>query len=215
MAATGSGKLMIVGCGPGSPDYLTEAGRCAIRSAQVLVGSPRLLASYATPAHEQVPVGADIDAALDAVAARREQGGIAILVTGDPGLASLAGPVLRRFGRDSCEVIPGVSSVQLAFARLGLDWSEARIVSAHKGIPELVPADLAAFGSIAVLPGHPRSRQWIGDLAEAFGNERFLVVCEELSLPGERIRSVSAAEFRSLELSSRTVVLLLKEKILW
>lgn len=211
MAKTQSHKLTIVGCGPGSPDYLTKAGRRAIGNATVLVGSPSLLDLYATPDHEQIRFGADISSVLEAIASRCENDRIAILVSGDPGLCSLAQPVLRRFGRNAFEVVPGISSVQLAFARLGLDWLDARIVSAHKSIPDLTPEDLAVSGNIAILAGHQQSQRWIADLADAFGNKRFLVVCEDLSLQTEKIHRVSVSEFRQLRISTRSVVLLLKE----
>ena len=213
MAKTQSHKMTIVGCGPGSPDYLTEAGRRAIGNAAVLVGSPDLLDRYATAAHEQIRFGSDIESVLEAIASRFENEKIAILVSGDPGLCSLARPVIRRFGRDAFEVLPGVSSVQLAFARLGLDWLDTRIVSAHKGIPDLTPEDLAGSGNIAILAGHRHSQSWIADLADTLGNERFLVVCEDLSLQSEKIRHVSVPEFRRLRISTRSVVLLLKEDV--
>ncbi len=214
MAETQPQKLTIVGCGPGSPDYLTEAGRRAIDSATVLVGSPHLLDTYAAPTQEQIPAGSDIDSVLESIASHREHDKIAILVSGDPGLCSLAGPVLRRFGKDDCEALPGISSVQLAFARLGLDWIDVRIVSAHKEIPDFTPEDLKTSGSIAILAGHRHSQHWIADLANALGNKRILVVCENLSLQGERIRRVSVAEFQQIDLSTRTIVLLLKAGVL-
>ena len=36
---------------------------------------------------------------------------IAVLVTGDPGIFSLARLVIERFGREQCRVIPGISSI--------------------------------------------------------------------------------------------------------
>jgi precorrin-6y C5,15-methyltransferase (decarboxylating) CbiE subunit len=206
-------KLKIVGCGPGSPDYLTVAGRQAIDDATLLVGSPRLLDLYGSASRKHIRVGADIEAVLDEVGVARGDENVVVLVSGDPGLCSLAVPVLRRFGRDACDVIPGISSVQLAFARLGLDWLDARIISAHKDIPDLAPEDMSASGNIAILAGHGRSQSWIGDLAEAFEHERSIVVCENLSIKDERVRRVSAAEFRGLELSTRTIVLFLKEDL--
>ncbi|MGA2035789.1 MAG: SAM-dependent methyltransferase, partial [Thermoguttaceae bacterium] len=38
--------LVIVGCGPGAPEYLTDAARQAVAQAEVLVGSARLLALF-------------------------------------------------------------------------------------------------------------------------------------------------------------------------
>ena len=48
---------------------------------------------------------------------------IAVLVTGDPGLASLASAVIEHFGFSFCRVLPGISS-----HRLGNEW---RIVVAE------------------------------------------------------------------------------------
>jgi cobalt-precorrin-7 (C5)-methyltransferase len=206
-------KLTIVGCGPGSPDYLTVAGRRAIDNATVLAGSPRLLELYGTASQKHIRLGADMEAVLDEIDLIRGGEKVVVLVSGDPGLCSLAAPVLRRFGKDECDVIPAVSSVQLAFARLGLDWLDARIISAHKDIPDLAPEDMSASGNIAILAGHRRSQSWIAELAEALEHERSIVVCENLSIKDERIRRVSAAEFRSLDLSTRTIVLLLKEDL--
>ena len=74
-----------------------------------------------------------------------------MLVGGDPGLYSLAQRVVRRFGREQCEVVPAVSSVQVAFSRLGIDWADARILSAHGRTPDATAADLQRIDKIAVL----------------------------------------------------------------
>lgn len=213
MENIGSHRLTIVGCGPGSPDYLTEAAKRAIESATLLAGSDHLLKIYAGPDQEQLPMGSDINGFLDIIASRRGHNRIAILVSGDPGLFSLAGPVLDRFGRQFCDVIPGISSVQLAFARLGLDWQDSRIISAHKAVPDLTGQDLAWCGKVAILAGHRRSQQWVADLADGLGDGRILIVCEDLSMPGERISSLSTDKFRQAELSNRAIILLLKEDI--
>jgi precorrin-6B methylase 1 len=94
---------------------------------------------------------------------------------------------------------------------LGLDWADARIVSAHKGIPDLSARDLDAFGIVAILGGHRRAQAWIADLAEELGGSRLLVICEDLSLPGEKMSRVSIDEFRQSNFSTRTIVLFLKE----
>ncbi len=206
--------MTIVGCGPGSADYLTVAGRKAINNATVLVGSPGMLERYGAASQRQIRFGTDIEVVLEEIDGIRREEKVAVLVSGDPGLCSLAAPVLRRFGKDECNVIPGISSIQLAFARLGLDWLDARILSAHKEIPALTQEDISRAGNIAILAGHRRSQPWIAELAQAFEHERSIVVCENMSMQDERIRRVSVAEFRSLDLSTRTIVLLLKEDCL-
>jgi len=211
-------KIAIVGCGPGSIEYLTAAGLRIIRNAEVLVGTARLLDLFADGAQERIDVGADIGQALSEIAARWPKRRVAVLVTGDPGLCSLARPVLRHFGRQACDVIPGISSVQMLFARLGLDWLDARILSAHDRLPAVSPGDLAGRDElndkIAILAGGQESLRWIADLAEALGGGHAVYVGEDLTLESEQVRRLSPGDLRRLEASTRTVVLLIKESLL-
>jgi precorrin-6y C5,15-methyltransferase (decarboxylating) CbiE subunit len=211
-------KIVIVGCGPGAVSFLSLAGRQAIYEATVLVGAPHLLETFASAEHEKIYFGgddgADLEGLLSAISRHRRKARVAVLVSGDPGIGSLARPVLQRFGREACEVIPGISSVQLAFARLGLDWTDARIVTAHREIPDLSPEALSAFGIVAILGGHRRAQGWIADLSEALGDGRALVICQDLSWPEEKIDRMPADEFRLLSLSTRTIVLIIREDLL-
>ena len=204
-----SKKLMIVGCGPGAVDYMTEAGRKGIAQADVLAGSAHLLKLYTTEGKAQLPIASDIEGALEAIDVYLKEGKrVAVLVSGDPGLCSLATPVIRRFGVEACEVIPGISSVQLLFARLGLDWMEARIISAHKSLPALDASELAGVKTLVILCGHHVSQQWVIEMYLSLGQGRKLIVCQDLSLPSERIDEVDGAMFSKMELSSRTIVVI-------
>lgn len=202
-------QLMIIGCGPGAVDYMTEAGRKGIAQADVLAGSAHLLKLYATEGKAKLPIASDIEGALEAIDVYLKEGKrVAVLVSGDPGLCSLATPVIRRFGMEACEVIPGISSVQLLFARLGLDWMEARIISAHKSLPALEASELEGVKTLVILCGHHVSQQWVIELYLSLGQGRKLVVCQDLSLPSERIDEVDGEMFSKMELSSRTIVVI-------
>ena len=204
-----SKQLMIIGCGPGAVEYMTEAGRKGIALADVLAGSAHLLKLYAPEGKMRLPIASDIEGALEAVDIYLKDGKrVAVLVSGDPGLCSLATPVIRRFGKEACEVIPGISSVQLLFARLGLDWMDARIVSAHKSLPTLSADELESVKTLVILCGHHVSQQWVIELYLSLGQGRKLIVCQDLSLPTERIDEVDGEIFSKMELSSRTIVVI-------
>ena len=205
--------ITIVGCGPGGPDYLTDAARQAVDQAQLLIGASRLLALFPEAKGEQIAVGADIAAALKVMDTHIGQTPMVVLVTGDPGLHSLARPVVRHFGRALCRIIPAVSSVQAAFAAAGLDWMDSRILSAHGALPEVNTQNLLPVDKVAVLAGSSAALQWIGELAEKIAPRRILV-CEELTLPEETITEIQANELMGLEASPRTVVLLVRPEML-
>ena len=205
-------SLIIAGCGPGSPDYLTPAARMAVLQAEVLVGASRLLELFPDHGAEKIIVGSDIDKILGKIDSHREKR-IVVLVTGDPGLCSLARPILERFGRSHCEVIPGVSSVQVAFARIGMDWLDARIIDAHGENPRLTPASLKKEGKIAVFAGRKEAIRWTANLVKALGKGRRIYLCENLTLADERMRQVQPADLEEIETSSRTIVLIIREEL--
>ena len=204
--------ITIVGCGPGALDHLLPVAHRAIAEADVLVGAKRLLALFPTMTAERIVVGANIPQLLDQMAPRVGRANIAVLVTGDPGVCSLAQPVIQRFGRENCRVIPGISSVQVAFARLGLDWFGARLLSAHERIPELDTADLRMQDKIAVLAGNAATTPWIAALAARLAGTHAVFVCQDLTLPEEQVRSLSPAELAASTLPSRTVVLFVRKE---
>ena len=204
-------KITIVGCGPGSPDYMTAAGLRAIGEAEVLVGAKRFLEVFGRPGQEQMPVGADITKALDSLAEFRKTRKTVVLVSGDPGLKSFASNVIGRFGGDACEVIPGISSVQTAFARLGLSWYDARIISAHEGKPLAEPSSLVKEEKVAVLAGGNESTGWIRALSVALGQDHMIYLCRDLTLDTEEVRRVDTFELGQMSLPSRSILLFIKE----
>ncbi len=207
-------KITVVGCGPGGPEYITPAALEAIENADVLVGARRVLDLLPAGRAERILVGADIVGALDEIARRVGRHRIVIAVSGDPGVCSLAQPVIRRFGAGACTVIPGITSVQVAFARIGMDWFDAKLVSCHDGIPNVDVAALEASDKIAVLAGNPATLGWVRAVAAALKGSHTIIVCENLTMHDEQVRRVSADDFMELALPSRTIVLFIRRRVL-
>lgn len=207
-------SISIVGCGPGSLDYLTPAALGAIEGAEVLVGANRLLDLFPASPAERVVVSAEISEVLDQIAARADHQRIAVLVTGDPGLFSLAKPVMERFGRTRCRLIPGVSSVQTAFARIGIDWADARIISIHKEYP-VDYAQFADADKVAILCGREGSTKWVADhLLTNRPADRRIFMCQNLTMDDEQVREVGADDLATLDAAPSTIVLIIKGKVL-
>jgi len=208
-------KILIVGCGPGAEAYITPAAEAAAHKADVLIVSQRLKDLFPEVAAERIDSGTDVPAIIKTIASRRDDGRqVVLLATGDPGIASLAQPVIRHFGAQNCEVIPGISSVQVAFARLSLGWQDARIITAHSRDPEVSAADLMGTGKIAILGGREGALLWTAELIPKLGGGRRVFLCEDLTLPGEKIREVRPDELTDHPVSSRAIVLIIKKELL-
>ncbi len=205
-------KVSILGCGPGSPDFVTPAVRLAALEASVLVGAQRLLDLFPESDARRVALGSNIGQTLDEIERIPDTEAVAVLVSGDPGAFSLAKPVIERFGRDACHVIPGISSLQAAFAAVRLDWSDAVFISAHKDDPDEHTVRRAeAAGKIAILAGRKASPTWIARFAAGLPWECRLFLCEDLTLESERIREVAVERLRKIDVSSRAIALVIRK----
>ncbi len=203
-------KIFIVGCGPGGPEYVTPAANGAVACAKIVMGAKRLRCLFPESTSRQVPLPAEVEPALRAIAEHSQAGPVAVLVSGDPGLFSLAKAMVSRFGRGNCEVVPAVSSLQVAFARLALDWSDLRMLSAHGRWPQVSAQELCRLEKIAVFAGTPQATSWIGRLAEELAASHTLFLCENLTLPEEDVREVRSDELRSVEFSPLSLVIFVR-----
>lgn len=189
-----AGDITVVGIGPGSGDYLTPAAQAAIAQAQVLVGGARALAAYARPGVATKVIDRDLPGVLDFIARRGETQRVAVLVSGDPGFYSLL-PLLRRhFPPPRLRVIPGISALQLAFARLGEAWQDAALFSFHGR--DVAPPELVyrQGRKMAFLTDSQHTPQYIARLLRRLGWPNVPVaVCARLSYPEEQIRRLDLA----------------------
>ncbi len=206
-------SIVIVGCGPGSAEYLTPAAVKAVHAADVLVGAQRLLDLFPDATSDRIVLSSGLEAILDRIEPLLGSKQVAVLVTGDPGLFSFAKLVVDRFGRDICRIVPGISSVQAAFARVGLGWADARIVSAHKEDPA-DHTDLKDAEKIAVLGGREGSLKWIAEHFMASSGTSRVFVCENLTMEDEQVTEVTVEELAGLRASSRTIVLIIKRSLI-
>ena len=207
-------RITIVGCGPGSPEYITPLALQAVKGAEILVGARRLLDLF--PDHQAktvIEMGAKVESVLEEMAHHQDRP-MVVLVSGDPGLSSLARPVIARFGREACRVIPGISSIQVAFARLGLDWGKARIIDAHGQDPKTDLQNILGSGleKIAVLGGRKGSLEWLAKAVKGLGPDRDIYVMEDLTLEGEKVSLVEPEDLGKMEVSSRTIFLIIKKR---
>ena len=110
----------MVGVGADGWDGLPRASQTAIGSAQVLLGGPRQLALVPEiPGQERRQWPSPLLRALPGV--MNELGGrsVTVLASGDPFLSGIGSTLVNLLGASHVRVLPAVSSVALASARMG------------------------------------------------------------------------------------------------
>ncbi len=179
--------VTVIGC-DGRP-FTAEAGQ-ALAAASLVIGAPRHLEVAPIPPDAERVELKHLDEALDTLDAR--SGHVAVLASGDPGFFGIV-RALRARGIEP-HVLPATSSVTLAFARLGLDWDDALVVSAHGREPRGAGHALAAalaHPKVAILTA-PRTATARDLGAELLAGGRRVYVAECLGTPRERITELTA-----------------------
>ncbi|BDZ67392.1 precorrin-6y C5,15-methyltransferase (decarboxylating) subunit CbiE [Methanobacterium ferruginis] len=204
-------KLYLVGTGPGSSDYLTTAAIKVAESIDVLVGSQRALDLFPGFSGETLVLRArNMDEMMKKSISLVDEGkDVAILSTGDPGFSGVLKPILRLRDDLDLEVVPGISSLQLAAARLQIPWDEINLLTLHgKGNSEVILGFLDNEKPTMVLPDF-RVEQLAQFLLENGVNpEKKVAVCEKLSYPDERVFKGSLKEVADMEFSYLCVMVI-------
>ncbi|MGI5374433.1 precorrin-6y C5,15-methyltransferase (decarboxylating) subunit CbiE [Streptomyces sp. CA-251387] len=183
--------ITVVGTGTGAPPP-----EDVLAAAELVVGGRRHLEAVRLPdGVERVVLGAlapALDTVEEYVAKDRP---VMVLASGDPGFFGIVRALAERFGPERLDVRPGVSSVATAFARLGLTWDDAVVVSAHGREPRTAVNVCRAHPKVAVLTGPGAGPAELGAALRDTG--RVLVVASALGDPErervERLTPVEAA----------------------
>lgn len=186
-------KIKIIGVGPGGSSHLTPAAAGILREARVLIGGKRHLDSFAGRDQEKMVLSNNFDEMLELIRNRRESG-VAVLASGDPGLYGILKFLLKHFSPGDIEVVPGVSSVQLAFARLSMPWDDAVILSAHGRPAERLAEMAGGLSKVAVLTGTDNPPERVFDILSRGKSPKIFYLCFDLSLPGEAVVRIQSGQ---------------------
>ncbi|MCG8424123.1 MAG: precorrin-6y C5,15-methyltransferase (decarboxylating) subunit CbiE [Proteobacteria bacterium] len=187
--------ITVVGIGADGCLSLTSRAMNAVSSAQVLVGGERQLAFFAEFAGQRIVLKDGVLAALREVEELAADNNVCILASGDPLFFGIGSLVMRQFGVQHVDIIPQPSSVQWAFARIGLKWDDAHFLSLHGRRRNEFITRVKAMNKVACLTDEEYSPGRIASLlVEAGDTEWRAWVCEDLGSVEERVRSFELAE---------------------
>ncbi|WP_328684141.1 precorrin-6y C5,15-methyltransferase (decarboxylating) subunit CbiE [Streptomyces sp. NBC_00343] len=182
--------ITVIGMGTGA-----AVAEDALSGARLVVGGRRHLAAVAVPEDAEQVVLGPLAPALDTIQAYVEKGEpVVVLASGDPGFFGIVRALAERFPSDALDVRPGVSSVATAFARAGLTWDDAVVVSAHGRDLRTAVNACRAHPKVAVLTGPGAGPAELGAALTHRTGGRVLVVASALGSGEEQVERVTPAE---------------------
>jgi precorrin-6B C5,15-methyltransferase / cobalt-precorrin-6B C5,C15-methyltransferase len=205
-------KLVILGIGDDGVAGLTESARRTLAESDLILGAPSSLRLLAEMTGRKVVLEPEMTAAAlqvkEALAARRP----VLVSSGDPLFYGVARYLCDRLGKECFEVLPHVSSMQLAFARVKESWEDAYLTNlAGRPIESVVDrirtAEKVGLFSSEELPPARLARELLDRGIDYFR----AYVCENLGSPDERVTQAELADLAGQEFNSLNVLILIRK----
>jgi precorrin-6Y C5,15-methyltransferase (decarboxylating) len=205
-------KLVILGIGDDGLAGLTDAARRTLsQSDLILCGSSSLGLLKELPGRKVV-LEPEMSAALRQVKEALSSNRPVLVSSGDPLFYGVARYLCDRLGKESFEVIPHVSSMQLAFARVKESWEDAYLTNlAGRPIEAVVDrirtAEKVGLFSSDELPPARVARELLDRGIDYFR----AYVCENLGSPDERVTLAELVNLASMEFNPLNVMILVRK----
>ncbi len=202
-------KIIILGCGPGASDLLTVKGQKVLENANVLVGSKRLINDFnRNNAALVIPLENNYEEIFNKVDHLKGDQSIVFLVSGDPLFCSFGALVINRFGKERCEIIPGVSSFQYAFCMLKESWKDYKLFSLHGHSRVDILAVFQENNNFALLLDPEHNLKFIKKRLMGAPEPDFdFFLCSNLSLEEEKVMEISFEDFDKVQQESLSILI--------
>ncbi|SNV02489.1 Probable cobalt-precorrin-6Y C(5)-methyltransferase [Megamonas hypermegale] len=202
-------KIIVAGIGPGAREYVVPKALKAIENAKVLVGGSRALADFAREGQKTFAIKADIKAVMNFIGEELKQNDVVVMVSGDPGYYSLLSSLRKNFSLEQIKVIPGLSSMQVAFAKIALPWQEASLLSFHGRVPKDEDLVYVKGRIIGMLTDNKFNSGRIAEylIERGWDKNARAYICSRLSYPDEKIACLSLEEAQTKEIASHCVMI--------
>jgi len=203
--------VSIIGIGDDGLDAVPNSVRKLILAAEVIAGSERTLKLVPESSARKMTIGSDLDAVVEQINTAGT-GPIAVLVTGDPLFYGLARFLCERIDRDRCEIVPHVSSMQLAFARVKESWDEAYLTNLANHSLEAVVERIRTAEKVGLFTTETCDP---ADVCRALADRRIdyftVYVCENLGARDERVTQGSIDEIACQSFELLNVMVLIRD----
>jgi precorrin-6Y C5,15-methyltransferase (decarboxylating) len=203
-------SVSIIGIGDDGLDAVPNTVRQLILSADVLAGNERTLSLVPEAPGKRIPVGADLDAVVGEINAAGDAK-VAVLVLGDPLFYGLARFLCERLGAERCEIIPHVSTMQMAFARVKESWDEAYLTNLANHNLDTVVEKIRVASKVGLFTTEQITPAQVAKKLLARKIDYFVIyVCENLGARNERVTRGTVAEIADQTFEPLNVMVLVR-----
>jgi precorrin-6Y C5,15-methyltransferase (decarboxylating) len=206
-----SSKIHVIGIGDDGLEALPNSVRELITNAEVVLGTERTLELVPKSKAERYSITSDLNALVSTIekaASKR----VVMLLYGDPMFYGLARYVCDKLGKERFVVVPHVSSMQLAFARVMETWEEAYLTDLAKHPLDAVLEKIRTAQKVGLFTTDNCGPEKV---AKALVDRRIdyftAYVCENLGARDERVTRGTLAEIGKKSFDPLNVMILIRD----
>jgi precorrin-6Y C5,15-methyltransferase (decarboxylating) len=202
-------KIYVIGVGSDGLAGLTARARELLSSAGVVLGSEQTLAALPELSAERFRIGPDLQEVVRFLEANLGRKKMIVVAGGDPLFYGVARYLCDRMGKDRFEVLPHVSSMQLAFARIKESWEEAYLTNLATHSLETVLDRIRTAETVGLFTSEQEGPPEVARQLLARGLDYFRAyVCENLGAPDERVSQGELSDIQEMDFGPLNVMIL-------
>jgi cobalt-precorrin-7 (C5)-methyltransferase len=211
-------RINVVGMGPGSREYITPAAVKVLLESDIIIGGARnlesldLISELDMSKKEKYEITGKLDPVVEYIKSNYMRRKVSVIASGDPCFYGILGYLKKFFPAGELNVIPGISSVQYMFAKLGMPWDSAYMGSVHGRDCDVAGKALEYRCAAFLTDG----RESVSSMAESLvsrglGERRMFVGCN-LSYDNEVIHSAEVKEYIGREIDNNLCVVVISDE---
>ena len=222
--------IYIIGIGVEGKSSLSQRALGLIEGAGALIGGRRHLACFPEFQGKKIVIGSDLNKIIKVLTPHSSlltPHYAVVLATGDPNFFGIADFIIKKIGRELVEIIPNVSAMQEAFARIKENWNDARFLSVHgrnavrssesgvrsKNLVTDIVDELVCYEKVGIFtdPENTPARIAKALLNKDIDNYK-AYVCEDLGTEQERVTAGSLKQIIKKRFSPLNVMVLIRSQ---
>ncbi len=204
-------KVYIIGMGDDGPKGLSQTALGIIEKADLLFGGERHLSFFPDFGREKIAIKSNLKEVADLIKRNLGAKKMVVLASGDPNFYGIAKYLMNKLGKEAFEILPAISSMQLAFARAKESWEDAILVSVHGRPIEAIIEQVRSSPKIGIFTDDEHTPGEIAQVLMEYGLKGYQVfVCEDLGGEDERVTETLLEKLPEMKFPPLNVLILKK-----
>jgi len=206
-------KVHIIGVAPEGVSSLLPEARRLVDRAEMVFGGRRLLQMFPHHPGEKIAIKNNLAEVASLIKRNLERKRMVILASGDPNFYGIASYLAGKLGKNVLDIIPNVSAMQLAFARIKESWEDATFVSVHSRPIEDIVGVVGSNAKLGIFTDGKHTPSNIARVLLEHGVDGYRAyVCQNLGSKDEKVIKTDLPNLVKMKFSPLNVLILLREQ---